>query len=127
MINTPEGFDARTRCFTKPFSLGMLQKLAIKSSSTQNVSRLNPQKAADSRPPWAQKFSVRAVDTIFKYLSTKGSLSKLVSADPPLLILNKPSQMECTDGRFTMVKPGTIAILPAPTMGQSWPPEISLG
>ena len=67
MINTPEGFDARTRCFTKPFSLGMLPKLAIKSSSTQNVSRLNPQKAADSRPPWAQKFSVRAVDTIFKY------------------------------------------------------------
>lgn len=49
MINTPEGFDARTVYYTQRSSRGTSTRPAIKSSSIQNVSEPNLQKGTASK------------------------------------------------------------------------------
>jgi hypothetical protein len=73
MINTPEGFDARTMCFTQPSSLGMSIRLVIKSNLTPSVSEPNLLKAMDLKQPSVLRSSLREADTTSRYSSTKGS------------------------------------------------------
>lgn len=120
MINTPEGFDARRSTPIQLFLLGTALKQVVRSNWMHNVSEQNLLRVTDSRRLWAQKYSLRVGATISKYLSTKANLSKSESAGLVSLISKKLSQMAFTDGLFTMVKLGIIAIRQDPTTELNW-------
>jgi len=59
MINTPEGFDARTMCYTQRCLPGIPIRPVIKSNLMQNVWEPNLQKETALKPLWAQKCLVK--------------------------------------------------------------------
>lgn len=118
MLEIPEGYDARTFPLTQPYSAGISRKQVIRSNLMRNVSEPSHQRAMDSRLLWAQKYSWRGENIIFKYLSIEDIKSKSESADPHLSISNKPSPTPSMDGEFTMAKQDTIVIRQGQAMGR---------
>lgn len=120
MINTPEGFDARSSTPIQLFLLGTALKQVVRSNWMHNVSERNLLRVTDSRRLWAEKYSLRVGATISNYLSTKANLSRSESAGPASLISKKLSQMAFKGGLFTTVKLDIIAIQQGPTTELNW-------
>ncbi len=82
MINTPEGFDARTHQSIQPSSAGISIRLVARSNWTQIACAPSQLRAMASRQPWALRSSQKEAGTITRCSLIRGNSSRLEFADP---------------------------------------------